>query len=428
MERASSLPGLPPEMRERIYSELLEDHPLSLVRLLAVNRCISDEVKPWIFKQEVTFNGQQRLFRWLPGIDPAFLPYVERIRFKLHDIDAGKIVGSLDERLRRASVQDQSEAVGDPYGEACDRELSDIMAILKSLKNLKSIRLLDSTGADPRPPLKMRAKLVDLILQDLHLAILSVPHEASSKLNRFSDSSIQCLQITNYALIKSPELPRRITSFFKLSKIHLCSDMETPYAKSTFHLKRQDYRYRSTDEMLSQLHDVTLCLHDTSEAEAMPDAVAYKALERFFITFDIRATSLKTFRLRCNRWIGRTSSPMLEITRFIQSSSLTHVETGYWWTPFWHQYPSSVDTIAVQFDTNFWMFPNWTNRLFTAISSKHNTFFTKYPALKEIVLYLPPQARVELKHAESQEVAVAAICREHGVKLRLVYQDFSCNR
>lgn len=171
-----SLASLPAELREPIYNELLHENPSSLFKLLTVNSLISREVRPWIFKQPLTFNGQQHLFRWLSEVDNRFLSHVEIIRFRLHDIDIEKICNSFEERLRRTSLQGRSKDIGHPYGEACRQELEEILAALKRFKKLKSLTILPSESSIPRPPFDMEKGLVDLIVKQLSPNTLKVPH------------------------------------------------------------------------------------------------------------------------------------------------------------------------------------------------------------------------------------------------------------
>ncbi|KAL8727714.1 MAG: hypothetical protein Q9181_005606 [Wetmoreana brouardii] len=166
------LPGflrIPPEIREQIYSDLFHDQPSSLPALLTVHPRILGEIRPWIFKLPITFNGQQSLLEWLSDVGPGFLPHVGHIRFKLHDIDPEKIVGALGERLRRARIQDSAYYIGNPYEEACATELYHIKTSLQKLKNLRSLTIIESTSADPKPPPNMMKTFLALILTDLPL-------------------------------------------------------------------------------------------------------------------------------------------------------------------------------------------------------------------------------------------------------------------
>lgn len=431
VEKPSSFPTLPPELRERVYYELLHDQPSSLFHLLTVNRRISGEVQPWLFKQPIIFEGQQSLFKWLPKIDPDFLPRVEIIRFKLYDIDPTKIVGSLGERLRRINVSGCPKDVGDPYKEACDLEVGRIIQFLSQLKNLRSVTLLESTCSDPQPPHTMERNFIDCVLDALPLTELSISQEAfmRSYNPRISSASIQRLRLTDYALIQSPVLPPRIHCLPHLNNLMICSDLGRTNGKSRFHYQRI-CGHEPPHQVLQKLEIFTICLH-SCEVEEMPEVRAYEALERFFVPLANQATSLKTFRLWSTNWVGRTTSPMQKLTRFVSSSSLTHVDTGYWWSPLPSEYPSSVVTIAVRFDENHRMFPNWLQKLYDAICiprHRKSSFFTNHPDLKDIILYLSPGAQPELEHVETRQQAVAAICREHGIRLRVIYEEFSCDR
>ncbi|KAL8713094.1 MAG: hypothetical protein Q9225_006832 [Loekoesia sp. 1 TL-2023] len=419
-DQAPSLPILPPELRERIYNELFHEQPSSLFNLLTVSRRISSEVRPWIFKLPVTFNGQQNLFRWLSRVDLGFLRYVTTVRFKLHDIDPDKIVGALGERLRRAKLQKKPQDFGNPYREACQLEISRVLAALKTFKSLRSLTILDSTSADPRPPLNLTRELVDHILVELPLISFNVPHSLLHNTDSRSNE-IKRFKLTDYSVVGSPGFPRDLARFSQMSVLQICS---SSWSESLDVHKRKKPIY--IHENLPNLQELTMCLHEADERYSS-ELVVYKAFERHMITLAENATPLKIFRLWCNNWVGHTTSPVQTLLRFFNSSSLTHIDTGYWWSPLPNEYPSSIVTISVRFDMNYRMFPNWTQKFFDAINPKQTKFFTNHPHLKEILAYLPPRAQDDLKRVKTRRSAVAAICKEHGIKLRVIYEDFSCN-
>lgn len=144
------------ELRENIYAHVSQHHPSSLVDLLVVNRQLSREVKPFIYKLPLTFDGQSQLFDWLSAADHEYLRHVEELRFKLHDINPDEIVGALGKRLQNANITRASGSRGpdtpdNPYFEACRADLRRIGAAFRLLPNLKCLTILSASERDSQP-------------------------------------------------------------------------------------------------------------------------------------------------------------------------------------------------------------------------------------------------------------------------------------
>lgn len=188
--RAASRPPprfltIPVELREHIYNELLPYNSSSLFQLLLTNPQITREAKPFIFKQSLIFDGQSELYGWIRRVDRKYFRYVTDIQFKLHDIDPEKIVGALGKRLRQANITAANSArapEGNPYDEACDREIDRLGNAFLLFPNIKHMTILAGTDADPRPSYHMLVsfskllsrrfpQLVTLINQDEYLPI-----------------------------------------------------------------------------------------------------------------------------------------------------------------------------------------------------------------------------------------------------------------
>lgn len=55
---------IPLELRQEIYSYLVLDSYASLLELVVVNRHVSGEVKPFLYKRPFVFDGQAQLYHW----------------------------------------------------------------------------------------------------------------------------------------------------------------------------------------------------------------------------------------------------------------------------------------------------------------------------------------------------------------------------
>lgn len=420
---------LPPEIRQQIYGELYHDQPSSLLALLTVHPRVLEEIRPWIFKLPITFNGQSKLFEWLSRVDHGFLSNVGEIRFKLHDIDTEKIMGALGERLRRARMQDPFNPIGRPYDEACGTELYHIKVALQKFKNLKSLTLLDNTSADPQAPPSMLKTFVALVLADLPLVSFSIPHQLLHDMDYPNSYQVQRLHITDHKFITWPDFPHN--KFSQLSELKVCGGC---HSLGRFTIPGGACRKTSMYwENLPALQELTLCLYDYNASDSNRDEVGIRqVISRWIVHLETHAKGLRTFKLWCNAWVdpndgNPTLSNLRRLAHMIQSSCLAHVETGYWWTPSINRYPESIVTIGIRFETNYEQYPHWIQKFNHDMDPACSTFFADHPNLMEILLYLPQETRQKLSPVSTCQSTVTKMCRDHGVRLRIIYEDFACD-
>ena len=153
-----SLLTIPLELREEIYTRLLPDTSSTLFNLLTVNRRLTREIKPFLYKRPHFFDGQRILFDWLDQVDHDYLRFVTDIRFKLLDINPETIVGALGKRLREANVtrdRPGPETEDNPYYQACFLELKHVQKAFGMLSAVKELTIVTCTASDPQPPPQM---------------------------------------------------------------------------------------------------------------------------------------------------------------------------------------------------------------------------------------------------------------------------------
>ncbi|KAL8790448.1 MAG: hypothetical protein Q9213_000600 [Squamulea squamosa] len=423
MERRPHLPYIPPELREQIYEELLCDQPSSLFHLLLVNRQFSREVKPWIFRQPLAFNGQQSLYRWLASVDPIYLPDVVDVRLVLHDLLPEQIVNAFGERLVRANVSyHESQSTRSPYKEAFDRELSQIRSVFDKFPNLKSFTLLENAWGDPKPPYTVLVAFAALVLIELPLVSFTMLQSVRHAMDQFRFPGLQHLKITDYAFHRTPGVPRFIEPFPDLYKLEICNSIQS--------ITPGDLERNTCEQptgplaKLPVLQELVVCMYNYDErpSERYP---TFESFELDIAAFRENAKSLKVFKLLCNHWIDRDSAPMQQLLYFIQTSSLSYIETSFWWSPHPNEYPKLVTTIAIRF-TTYVQYSRWLHNFSDAIDPKSSTFFANHSYLKEIRLYLPSKAHHERDDHQVAEVAPKARCLKHGVQLKVLYKDFRC--
>ncbi|KAL8957443.1 MAG: hypothetical protein Q9183_006057, partial [Haloplaca sp. 2 TL-2023] len=383
---------------------------------------------PWIFRLPITFNGQQSLHKWLSSVNKGLLPNVREIRFKLHDIESGNLMGAFAEGLRRRRAHHGPELTKNPYEEACRAELRSLKADLQQLKGLKTLILLENTSADPRiPPNMVKTFIVSIVLK-LPLTSLTIPHELLQYLDQPNTFPVRQLQITGHAFTVRPDFPRN--EFPNVIDFKTCHtpknefpnviDLRTYHINSTISHQRSKILF----EKLPNLKSVTLCLYDYQQTlMQIPFSLYIAQLGR-------GCTSLKTFRLWNNNQLNAERAVDYTMLRvYLQTSALEHVETGYYWSPPLNDYPRSVRTIAIRFETNYARYSPWLGTAYQIISSPGGNFFANHPALQDLILYLPDRTWGYETRQRAQKCfdATAEICKENGVALKIVHENFACN-
>ncbi|KAL8947403.1 MAG: hypothetical protein Q9222_006311 [Ikaeria aurantiellina] len=424
---------IPLELREQIYEELLHDQPATLFNLLSVNHEISVEVRPWLFRQPLTFNGQQSLFGWLSRVDPKLLGYVEDIRLRMHDIDPEKIVGALGERLRRARSRDHT-SIGSPYQEACYEEACRVGCALEQLSKLKSFTLLPTMGPDPQPPSGMLYAVTHQVVKQIPLVSISIPHSVLPRLDRRYVGQIQYLQVLEYSVLddmyfQGENFPAYLDAFSNLRSLSIFHRHAVP--EECFAKERLFPNVASLTNNLPQLQELTLCLHGTGSAFSEVGQKVSDAAEHNNAVKRTHAGSLKSLRFHCNGWSIHGSLSTQRLLHFLCPSALTHMETNYSCTPAPDQYPASVVTIAVIFDKSPRQCYGWTKKFYNHLQLKEPAFFEKHPCLQAILLYLPSAdygksdtCSGDIFWAYKKEIM--AKCNKNGVRLQVIYKDFSC--
>ena len=173
----ASLLTIPLELREEMYCHLAHHSPKTLLDLLVVSRRFAREVKPFLYKKPLSFDGQSELFDWLNQVDHGFLRYVVDVRFKLVDIDPETIVGALGKRLREAEASRHpggADVEDNPYYEACFQDLKRLQRAFSMLPSIKKFTIVSCTPSDPLPPSQMidgLSKLLGHCFPDLRTLI-----------------------------------------------------------------------------------------------------------------------------------------------------------------------------------------------------------------------------------------------------------------
>ena len=414
-----------PELREQIYRELLYDQPSSLVNLLLVNGQISKEVKPWIFKQPLAFDGQNSLYKWLALVGHDFLPDVVDVRMELHDLNPDQIVKALGERLARASISNpKSHPVGSPYEEAFDREMLRIRSALSRFPKLRSFTLLENKCGNPEPPQKLLVAFVALVLTDLPLVSFTMPQKVRFAMDQAQFPDLRHRQITDHESYQILSFPGFLEPLSQLAILETCNGIQS--------ITQKDVGWNmcphSTGpwEKFPASRELILCMHCHHDEGPSGHHSTFASFDSDVLTIIQHAKSLQVLKVLYDPWVDRSSIPMQRYFSYVQSSSLSHIETSFWWTPLPHEYPKSVIAIAVRFDNHCIRFSEWFREFFDAIDPIRSTFFADHPHLKNIILYLPSKTYDERDDDQKRRRTSKAQCLRHGVQLKVVYKDFRC--
>ena len=332
------------ELRENVYGHLIYDDPSALFNLLTVNRQLAREVKPFLYRQPLTFDGQPELFDWLSEVDHDYLGHVVDVRFKLHDIDPAKIVGALGRRLQQASISRNSRSRGpdtedNPYFEACHLDLKRVLRAFRQLPNVRHFTILSSTEGDPEP----------------HHRTM----DAYSKLlgncfpNLCSLTSEEDLFPTD-CLVSKPKLRRLRFPATTTTHDNGTASVFRNLALKELEICRLPHHTASGAEEYGCLTPVLYTLpplHSLVIFEAA-GAETPNLVKEIFAGYDMSTNpamrkhlgSLRTLKLLAEP--GPGYSPMNVATALLGSSYLSHIEYLDSWAPLYDRLPYTIQTVV----------------------------------------------------------------------------------
>lgn len=332
------------ELRENIYSHLIYEDPSALFYLLTVNRQLAREVKPFLYRQPLTFDGQSELFDWLSEVDHDYLDHVVDVRFKLHDIDPAKIVGALGRRLQQANISRNSGSRGpdtedNPYFEACHLDLKRVLRAFQLLPNVRHFTILSSAEGDPEPhhrTMDAFSKLLGNCFPNLY----SLTSEED--------------QFPTDCLTSKPKLRRLRFPATTTTHDNETADIFRNLALKDLEICRLPYHTASAAEEYGCLTPVLYTippLHSLTIFEAA-GAETPNLVKEIFAGYDMSTNpamrkhvgSLRTLKLLAEP--GPGSSPMNVATTFLGSSYLSHIEYLDSWGPLYDRLPCTIQTVV----------------------------------------------------------------------------------
>ncbi|CAF9933774.1 hypothetical protein IMSHALPRED_009472 [Imshaugia aleurites] len=341
------------ELRENIYAHVLHNHPSSLVDLLLVNRQLSREVKPFLYKLPWTFDGQSQLFEWLSKVDHAYLRHVEEIRFKLHDINPDEIVGALGKKLQNANITRASGSRGpdtpdNPYFEACRADLRRIGAAFRLLQNLRRLTILSASERDSQPHHRTQDAFSKLVGQCFPKLKFLASEEDQLPIDFISGKSeLRTLRFPATTSSEDEET-EEIFSALSLTELEICR-----FPHHTASGSEEWDCVTPVLESASALRSLTLFERPGAETPNLAAEVfvgSQSALKR-------HRHSLRSLKLLAKPGPEYTADeggdpvrPEAYCAAFLAQSSLTHVEFLDVWMSIYEHLPRTTQTVTWRLD------------------------------------------------------------------------------
>ena len=400
--------------------------------LLVVNRQLAREVKPFLYKSPLTFDGQSQLFDWLSKVDHDYLRHVEEIRFKLHDINPDEIVGALGKKLQNANITRSSSSRGpdtpdNPYFEACRADLRRVGAAFRLFPNLRYLTILSASERDSQPHHRTLDAFSKLIGQCFPKLKFLTSEEDQFPVD-FISGKPELRKLRFPATTSSDdEDTEEVFSSLSLTELEIC--------RLPHHTASGAEEWDCVTPILESapsLHSLTLLERNGPETPNLAAEVfvaSQPALRR-------HRDSLRTLKLLAKPGPGYSADedsdpvhPEAYCAAFLAHSSLTHVEFIDVWTPIYEHLPRTIQSITWRLDEpprppNVATSVARIKKMVThAIQVRGNDpRDPKHPHLRRIVIYLDgffPAAEIRHPGHPSNEILGMARAKlgELGVRL-----------
>ncbi|KAL9100760.1 MAG: hypothetical protein Q9163_003909, partial [Psora crenata] len=338
--------ALPLELRHEIYANLLYDSCSTLLDLLCVNRRLARELKPFLYKRPLSFDGQCQLFDWLAEVDPECLRHVSDVRMKLVDINPATIVGALGKRLRGANLMraglGPDRADDNPYDQACCLELKKLEKAFSLLYGVKHLTIIACTPSDPQPPPRMVARFS-------HLLGRCFPHLQSL----ISEQPLFPVDfLRNKPRLRRLQFPANtessaddISSVFRnLSDLELDICRPPPPSGAA-------YEWGCMPEILPSVPPLRgLGLHE--RLESYPPGLAEEVFVHGIEAIKRHLRSLRTLTLAADPPAAPHDASIMRrnLLRFVEASSLRHVEVLGIYASVYRHLPGTTETFTLRLD------------------------------------------------------------------------------
>ncbi|KAI9793456.1 MAG: hypothetical protein M1835_007255 [Candelina submexicana] len=318
------LNGVPLEIREQIYHNVLSATPCKDVQFLRVCRQIYEEARSLLFKRPLTFVSQSDLYQWLHYVGPRNLHHVTSLSIKLLDIGT-------DACLRRRA-HNQGRRTVSPKEHSKSIYEEDVTRLLKALSYLPSVKNLTiykpEFGVSTWDPCR-----------DLYLSLFSLVARQYNKLKRLSFfmdelpltfltslQSLRSLRFTGFSTSTPAEALAALRSLPLLKEIELFG----PPPQLDF---KQRIGYAGARRVQSITPDVLLRLEPLESfticeiRDEMAASPAFFSEDTFRALFKTHRRSLQ--RLRISLDFKPPETDVGAFARFVSSSSLQELEIGW---------------------------------------------------------------------------------------------------
>ena len=371
----ANLLTLPLEIRDEIFSFLIREPSCVVLNLLFANRQLEKEVKPFLYRRSLVFEGQCELFHWLSLVDHRYLRYVSDVRFKLFDIDPEKIAGALGTRLREAranrvngDLRSSNDRADNPYYEACFQELKRLHKAFGLLHGVRRLTIATCKASDPSPPIQMLdafsnmlgqcfPNLTSLISEESRFDVDFVANKPRLQLLRFSANSESCEDDINAIFRRLPNL-----------HLEICRTSPPRGASDEWHC---------TSEILFCLPPLRrLVLFERLDTKI--PCLLEEVFDHSIEALKRHLKSLQTLSLMADRpMTDRPATTMQRnLYRFMEASNLRHVEVIGFYVSAYRHLPGTVESFTLRLDRDWYesaSFVEYMSELMQHVKFRHVT-------------------------------------------------------
>ncbi|KAL8742156.1 MAG: hypothetical protein Q9190_005324 [Brigantiaea leucoxantha] len=425
---------MPGEIREQIYTELLHDESSSFFHLLTVNRQISREIQPYIFKRTITFDGQLKLYDWTKRIDKKLLSSVTDVEIKILDIDPERIVGALGERLRRAKISKDTDrkpsSSNDPYLEACEMDVRRVEKTMRLLGNIKSFSLLPITSRDPRPPKRMMASFVSSMrsfLSTLNLVTLMVPDQVLPFIPVNTIRNLEQLHIVCFSFDILPNVIHYAQHLPQLRKLEICrrdGGVIDQHVEQTTQSLAQFSASKVTTR-LPKLRELSLCLFNGS-LNAPPNLEKIReTLQNALQLIEPCGQTLRVLRILVDETSNLKQSFLSGLDSFLSKSDLSHAELScQLHLQLKANLSKSLRSFTIRSNTSdIHDLPTWMKRWYVMIKKGwRQHYLDSQLELKEMMYFIPLEYETDDELLEKWKI-LESLFDEIDVGLRMIRWD-----
>lgn len=128
--------GMPLEIREHVYDELVLSPGADLINLLCVCKRVHAEAKKFLYKRPLTFESQSNFCTWMDVADPQLLKNVSKLKLKIVNVEPRDVQPYFTNNYGRSPFS--------PTGHSYKVQVERIIANFEMLPNIQELTICKS--------------------------------------------------------------------------------------------------------------------------------------------------------------------------------------------------------------------------------------------------------------------------------------------